>query len=290
MSKKRTHTEFLNELKEVQPSLLVVGEYVDSHTKIKVKDADGHEYMAKPCYLLNGRPISIMLAVNKTKVFKHTLSKIQPNLVVIGDYNNSKIKIEIEDAEGYKYMSRPSDLLSGYAPTIKTALNKSEVFISIAKKILPPTISYEKVNYLLNGANVTLTCSIHGDFNSTPNNILSGSSCGKCTKIGRGWSYTRWKEGAEVSKVFDSFKLYIIKCWDNNEVFYKIGKTFKTIENRFKHKREMPYSYDIIKVIIGDSRDISNLETFLHNENKLNKYFPLISFKGEGECFSNIKI
>ena len=35
------------------------------------------------------------------------------------------------------------------------------------------------------------------------------------------------------SKKFEDFKVYIIKCWNEEEEFYKIGKTYRKISRRF---------------------------------------------------------
>lgn len=94
---------------------------------------------------------------------------------------------------------------------------------------------------------------------------------------------------AEKSKYFDSFKVYIIKCWNEEEEFYKIGRTFKRTNNRFHHSSIMPYNYEIIKEIIGDAEEIIKLELKLKNEHKIFKYTPKLEFCGMHECYSKIK-
>ena len=34
-----------------------------------------------------------------------------------------------------------------------------------------------------------------------------------------GWNYTTWIRKAKTSKHFDSFKVYILRCWNENEEF-----------------------------------------------------------------------
>jgi hypothetical protein len=50
----------------------------------------------------------------------------------------------------------------------------------------------------------------------------------------------------------------------------------------------MPYNYNVLKIIEGDSDTIYNLEIKLKNMNKNNKYIPLLNFNGSKECFNNI--
>jgi hypothetical protein len=55
-----------------------------------------------------------------------------------------------------------------------------EIFIEKARKKHKNFYSYEKVNYVNALTNVTITCPVHGDFEQTPNNHLSGRGCKYC--------------------------------------------------------------------------------------------------------------
>tara|TARA_R110000822_G_scaffold11952_1_gene43238 strand:+ start:488 stop:871 length:384 start_codon:yes stop_codon:yes gene_type:complete len=103
------------------------------------------------------------------------------------------------------------------------------------------------------------------------------------------FSYTAWKKQGEKSKNFDSWKIYILRCWDGKEEFYKCGKTFRKIEDRFKEFDEFPYKYEIVYIKTSSSSyKISKLEKTIHSKLKENKYTPLKAFSGSTECFSNI--
>ena len=99
------------------------------------------------------------------------------------------------------------------------------------------------------------------------------------------WTYAKWAKAGEKSKSFDSFKLYIIRCWNEDESFYKIGKTFLKVGSRFKN---LPYEHEVICTISNSSSFISKLEKKLQRENKSNKYLPKIKFTGQSECFKNL--
>src|SRR5690606_7433578 len=91
------------------------------------------------------------------------------------------------------------------------------------------------------------------------------------------------------SKTFESFKVYIIKCWNEDEVFFKIGRTYRKIEDRFINKKEMPYKYKVVHIIENESSEyIYKLEHRLKREHKNYKYTPNIKFNGMYECFSKI--
>jgi predicted nucleic acid-binding Zn-ribbon protein len=144
---------------------------------------------------------------------------------------------------------------------------------------------------------IEIKCSLHGTFEQTPQ-THKHSGCPKCALEYRhnltkenptGWSYSNWEIAAQKSKRFDSFKVYVLKIWDENEVFFKIGKTFLTIQKRFDQSIRMPYTWEIFKVIRGDeAKSVSELEKKLQSDNKHNKYIPLRKFSGSNECYSNV--
>jgi hypothetical protein len=80
--------------------------------------------------------------------------------------------------------------------------------------------------------------------------------------------------------------MYIIKCFNKDEEFYKIGKTYSSIKNRFNGKIKMPYKYESIAIVEGDARYISELEIKYKNKYKVYKYEPRIKFPGKHECFN----
>ena len=159
-------------------------------------------------------------------------------------------------------------------------------------------ITYEKIpEYFKAEEKITFNCINHGEFKQTPIHHLK-SNCPKCgrERIKKhnqenptGWRYTNWQEAAKRSKNFDSFKVYIIRCWNKDEEFYKIGKTYTKLKIRFRKgvKSKMPYNYEIIKVFESktDGVYISKLEKELQRVNKENKYTPKINFQGMNECF-----
>jgi len=79
---------------------------------------------------------------------------------------------------------------------------------------------------------------------------------------------------------------------ERRKKFYKIGKTFATVIERFKGKNEnttLPYKYKIVKIIEGNVKNISKLEKELHKLNKDFVYLPKIKFNGHKECFKKVK-
>ena len=79
--------------------------------------------------------------------------------------------------------------------------------------------------------------------------------------------------------------MYIIKCFNENETFYKIGITSKSIEERFNSISKMPYTYEVVQKILDIPNIIYELEHILHRLYKPFKYTPVTNFKGNSECF-----
>lgn len=146
----------------------------------------------------------------------------------------------------------------------------------------------------------TIICPKHGRFEQLASSHIKGHGCNQCgNEIGgeyhrenpTGWKYNNWVKAGKKSKNFDSFKIYIVKCWNDEEEFYKIGRTFTTVVKRLTSKSLLPYNFEEIKTIISeDARCICELEWELKQINKKFKYTPKIKFGGYRECFSKVEL
>lgn len=211
-------------------------------------------------------------------------------------YVNNRVKILVRCVYGDCLMFT-NRLLYGGVPNIESAIDKSKFFINKALDILDTDYDYSKVNYINNRTKINIICKKHGEFEQIPSDHLRGHGCQKCAnkvlsnksrKNPNGWSKSIWLETAKKSKYFDSFKVYIIKCWDENEEFYKIGRTYTTVNRRFIADSVLPYKYEILKVIEGDIACIFKKEIELKRKHKKHKYVPNKKFSGMYECFSKI--
>jgi hypothetical protein len=59
--------------------------------------------------------------------------------------------------------------------------NKTDIFISKAKKIHGEKYDYSKVEYINAKTKIIIICKIHGEFYQTPSNHLSNYNCQKCS-------------------------------------------------------------------------------------------------------------
>ena len=214
---------------------------------------------------------------------------------VIGEYTGTDNKILTKNKFGICY-SIANNLLKGVIPGIESAIDKTQYWINNSINVHGDKYDYSKVIYEHSDSELKIICKKHGEFKQISRSHLAGAGCTFCNsehrgEIPNGWGYTHWQKAGEKSKNFDSFKVYIIKCWNDEEEFYKIGKTYLKTKQRFKSNKSLPYNYEIVKEIpLENARIICELEETLKNCNKDNKYIPKNIFGGRYECFKELDL
>ena len=222
-------------------------------------------------------------------------------------YKSSENKVDIICKKHGAFSQVPSSHLSGQGcppcgldKATKSRTKTEYKFIEDAIKIHRDKYDYSLVKYKNTHTKINIICRDHGVFKQTPGSHLSGSGCFECGKLNiskhneenpRGWGPSNWESSAKKSKEFDSFKVYVIKCWNDSEVFYKIGRTFMKTKLRFRTKRLMPYNYGVIyEFVFKEAKEAFDYENKMRRINKENKYIPLIKFGGRHECFKCIPV
>ncbi len=81
----------------------------------------------------------------------------------------------------------PHELMKGngcpYCGNERSVLKRTwtrEKFIEMAREVHGDYYNYDKVDYVNQSVEVTITCPIHGDFRQTPRKHLMGSGCKEC--------------------------------------------------------------------------------------------------------------
>lgn len=176
--------------------------------------------------------------------------------------------------------------LCGFENTRNKIKVTKKHFIKKSRKKHGNKYNYSLVNYKGNDKKVKIICPIHGVFEQrAANHYRYGCiHCGEKTRDLKSntFSYSGWKKQGEHSKYFDSFKLYLLKCWNKDETFYKVGRTFRKIKERFNCKYFMPYEFIIEDVIQSSAENICLLEHKV--KTSYSKYTPKIKFPGYNEC------
>lgn len=181
--------------------------------------------------------------------------------------------------------------ICGGEKRLKKRSSSKEEFVKKSQNVHGDKYDYKKVKYVNSHSYVEISCPNHGIFLQKPYaHIIGKQGCPNCYNIKRkfiapSWTITNWINASKRSKTFDSFKLYVIRCYNETEEFIKIGRTYNTIERRFSGG-QLPYNYEVLKIIKSDNGEyIYNLENRIKRKFNGLKYEPKIKFGGMNECF-----
>ncbi len=115
---RKTTEYFKKEIKEINPNIEILGEYINSSTKILCKcKIDGHEWSPIPDNLLqkHGCPKCGGQLKKENEVFKKELENINPNIITLEEYNGTHNHILCKcNICNHSWKSRPHELLDGY--------------------------------------------------------------------------------------------------------------------------------------------------------------------------------
>lgn len=315
MPKRLTTQDFINKALTAHGETYnySLSQYLNAKTKINIicsehgvfKQLPNDHFKGKGCKKCGNINTGLSKLSNKeTFLYKAKLihgDKYKYNLT---NYTKCDIKVIITCPKHGNFLQIPESHLQGRGcnkcgekRTANSHKLTTKSFINKAIKIHNNRYTYSKTRYTNSTTKTIITCKEHGDFEQVADKHLQGKGCRKCgnTKTSErmqlnnpGWTYSNWKKAGEKSKNFDSFKVYIIRCWSDDEEFYKIGKTYLKVKKRFDYIKTMPYQYESVKIIKGEAEEISILERKLQKTHKEFKYRPKISFEGVTECFSKI--
>ena len=127
------------------------------------------------------------------------------------------------------------------------------IFINKALVVHKNKYDYSNVVYSNCKEKVLISCPIHGPFEQTPDNHISGKGCPGCMSCG----FDRTKVGF----------LYVLRSECGR--YMKIGITNKPVQRHAQLSRATPFSFKRIELIDGPGDRIANLEKEL-----LAKYEP----------------
>lgn len=144
---------------------------------------------------------------------------------------------------------------------------------------------------------ITVYCKKHNktSIKSIQKLLHKNSYCNECSKektLYSGYKLKTWLNYCNSKSIKVAY-VYLIKLFNENEEFYKIGLTSKKDLNcRYNSNFLMPYNYKIIDIKEYSPEEAYKKEKELLRLNKIksNCYKPLINFRGKYETFKNIII
>lgn len=157
-------------------------------------------------------------------------------------------------------------------------------FIEKAKKVHGETYNYSKSVYKNSKIPLIIICKKHGEFLMAANShIDNGSGCPACARE-NSYLFKKTKYIDFCKKKGVNPIIYLVKLFNDNEVFLKIGFTLEKLESRFRQTKKQ-YLFSEIKTHMNNPEVIWDLEVLLHRLCKKFKYQPSLLFGGYTECY-----
>lgn len=200
------------------------------------------------------------------------------------------------DEHGYKFVTNYDRLKNNRFPRIVDKTNPYSMYnINLYTSNNRDDVELiEGQQYKNAKSKLKFKCLIHDCiFEMNWNNFSQGKGCPTCgTKAnhGEGGYNIVLAERNKDEYLSIPMNLYVIKCTNEVEEFYKIGLTKNNVETRFNCKKAMPYNYEEVYFVSGDKYNFIYLEEELHKTNEEYSYIPKIYFEGYTECFSNLNL
>lgn len=276
------------------------GEYKSSSKRtITCLDNDGYKHLVCIVHLKNGFPPRFVDKVNPYTLENINLwlsrqEKLNGHKCISDKYEHSmKQLLDFVTPEGYKYQNTWTQCQQCQAVGVFEKKNPYVIYnIKLWLELNKPNLLLVSEEYISTKSKMKFKCVCGRDIYKSFNTIQDMSSNGCNCRI----NSERYEKHYDISKYevdkekFINIKanVYIIKCYNDNEIFYKIGITTRMLKERFCNTQLMPYNYDIVDIIETNMYDGIYKERELHEINKEYSYKPLIRFGGDSECFSEL--
>ena len=270
--------------------------YVNNRTKLKIicpvhgiflQKPDGH-LVGQGCKDCATEMIGLKKRTSQTEFIKR-LKEVHGNKFNYSkvDYQGGKKKIIIICPEHGELKITAETHLYG-AGCAKCAGNvklSKEEFLTRCYEVHEDAYDYSKVDYQGANKKIIIICPEHGEFSQTPSHHTHRKQgCPKCSDERRVLGNTIYALQASGQKVDGAF--YILQCYDNDELFYKVGVTRKSVSGRYFGDSLMPYEFEIILEIDIGVVEAYHLEQDILERYSNKKYLPKLYFGGHSECLS----
>ena len=192
--RKLTTQEFIDRLSETNPSISVLGEYVNCKTRIKVRGIScGHEWMGNPHDLLGGHGCPTCRYINNSNRTRKTneqfiedLRRISPSIEPLDIYQTSQTPIRVRcKVCHYEWQVKPNTLMNGSGCAQCAGLRKKSTEEFKAELNSKNSNIMVLGEYSNNRSEIRVKCLNCGhEWSPTAKSLLMGRSCPECSKVG----------------------------------------------------------------------------------------------------------
>ena len=255
-SKAKTHKEYIQEVKKVNPNIEVIGTYINAKTKIMHHCLVHDIYWETiPDMILKGhgckecRADKLRAKMNKTHdQYVEELSLINPNIIVVGTYVDAKTKIlHYCKRHDVYWDATPNQLLGGHGcpkcrdqATKERSTKSNEEYVEQLKKYNSDIIALDE--YIDSKTKIKHKCLICGyEWSTSPTTILNGGGCPRCQETSGERKARQWFERESINYVY---QMRYDDCRDINTLSFDFYlPDFNTLVEiqGLQHYKPIPY-------------------------------------------------
>jgi hypothetical protein len=172
-------------IKLSHPELKLVSKYKGADQKIVVEDELGIKYSILFNNLIkSSKSISIKSAIDKFSAITKIICSVRSDIIEINNYSSAKEQLVVTDLNGYRHRMSVYGLMDGNVLSFNSVIDKSKYFDFLYMSI--NRFNYErKSKFIGYKLPIKINCPKHGDFESTPEKLLSGTRCKLCYRDSR---------------------------------------------------------------------------------------------------------
>ena len=206
--KKKPVEQYVKELAEVNPNIVVLEEYVNALTPILHQcKLDNYKWKVTPNSLLSGHGCPICAGNQKktTEEYKLELATINPDIEVLGEYDTANVYILHKcKKDGYEWMAKPNNVLQKKGCPMcanKIVSQKlSKTYEQYVEEVLINNPDIEVLEKYINAKTPILhKCKKDGyEWMATPSNVLSGKGSPQCKESKGERTVRQWLERNKV--------------------------------------------------------------------------------------------
>lgn len=287
--------DFFSYMSEVYPEVELISKYSGYYNPVLIENKYGKCELT-PQMLINGIKPSICNSVDKTEYMIGRFKEVHGDKYDYSRFRyvkmNEPILIGCPKHGFFTTTSKSHLRIKGGCCKCMESYEESFIRNVISKFDIIYGSCYDYSDVFFSGENgrILVKCNTCGHkFLVKINEHLGGKGCPRCFKRNNTGSIGRYSSiSAEANKeVWLNIPaiVYFIKCWNENEEFFKIGITTRGVNIRFSG---FEYCWESVREINTNLYNAVYLEQHFHEQHKKFKYTPKIKFDGHTECFSKL--
>lgn len=209
---KKTNEQYIDEVKNINKFIDVIGIYVNAKTKIAHRcKIDGHIWYALPYVILRGDgcPKCAGNAKKTTEDYIKELKIANPNIEVVEEYTGANYRILHRcKIDGHEWLATPANILFGCGcPECRNRM-LSDIFVkshnTYVEQLSFVNPDLEVIGEYVNAKTPILhRCKVDGYvWKITPSNVLSGQGCPQCQESIGERKIRQWLESNNITYIY----------------------------------------------------------------------------------------